>query len=387
MGWTCSRAMPAGHSELHSLIVLLYIINDTEVRVDEKASSASQGGTSSYVAGIINHLLEKGKAFGLIGNFSVSTRLNCPVHAIHPTGNAGFLQELFTFFARQSFQSDDILYFQRPDHAFCAFFSKGKKIIHLHGQQRTTIRYRRSLIHRFIYNLLESLAMRFSSKVIATDQVTAHLYLQLYPFLKNRLTVIPTGIDTEFFSPVDSNNITRDLTTLLYIGRLGYPKRVDQVIRGFELALKIRPELNLVITGDGQDKDRLQDLVSGLKLSDKVTFTGVIGRRDILELIRRSFAGILLSFNEGSPISLKECLACGIPVIANDVGDVREYIIQGKTGILVDADSDTEISEAILSLSNVSESYKEQCLEIAAQYSQEALYKKTIQFLSEESSQ
>ena len=57
---------------------------------------------------------------------------------------------------------------------------------------------------------------------------------------------------------------------------------------------------------------------------NNVTFTGLLTKHQVRDLIHPSDAAILLSAHEGSPISVKEVLACGKPVIVNDVGDLTD---------------------------------------------------------------
>ncbi|MFZ4523696.1 MAG: glycosyltransferase [Bacteroidales bacterium] len=81
----------------------------------------------------------------------------------------------------------------------------------------------------------------------------------------------------------------------------------------------------------------------------------------------------MLSSHEGSPISVKEVLACGKPVIVNDVGDLSEYVIPGKNGYIVDPHNSKEVAEAILSAFENSQSMREACIASMVPYDQDVI--------------
>lgn len=361
---------------------MLYIINDTRVSVGTKISkSASQGGTSAYVADFINFLLSQNVRFGLIGNFGIEDAELKHYFPIHPESNFSFLKHLFRFFQKHTFTSEDTLYFQRPDHAATARFTKAKIVIHLHGQQRTSIKNRRGFLERLLYNYLERTGLKRAAKVIATDSITSEIYRKHYPFLNTKLVIIPTGIDTEYFQHTAEDNALISVShvkTLIYIGRLAYPKRVDQVIRAFEIAGRQTDSLRLIITGEGADSHSLRELVNQSGLQSKVEFTGSINKAEIKQKANQSIGGILLSYHEGSPISVKELLACGKPVICNNAGDVTDYIKTGLTGIIVNADSLQEIAAAMVKLAENPDIYTENCLEMAKKYDAQNLMDTTF---------
>jgi glycosyltransferase involved in cell wall biosynthesis len=349
---------------------LINIINDSGIVIENQGIQNSQGGTAAYIAGLIRFFRENGIQYCLTGNYTVSDPSQ-NVRVIRSTSNAGFIVRLFMYLSTHSQKRDEILYFQRPDHVFAGIFSKGKKILHLHGQPRTIIKNGRNPITWLIYNLLENIGMRFVHKVITTDRLAAELYVKHYPFLKARISIIPAGIDTAYFFPsAERPSIPGSVKpgTLVYIGRLGYPKRVDQVIRAFGIAKATDNSLKLVITGSGNDKSKLEHLADASGLSDSIVFTGELPKQEIRNLVQTADAAILLSYSEGSPISIKECLACGVPVIANEVGDVSEYVITGKTGAIVNPEALDEIATAIKNVISSDGSMKEACRQKSLDY-------------------
>lgn len=162
----------------------------------------------------------------------------------------------------------------------------------------------------------------------------------------DRIEVIYNGVDVESLTP-DSN--ARSTTPLFsYLGRLKRYKRVDLVIKAF--ALLDAREARLEIAGKGDDRDRLESLVGRLNIEDRVRFRGYITEQEKRELLRRSWATVLASPKEGWGISNLESAACGTPVIAADSPGIRESVVDGETGFLVQGSNVGEYAAAMRGL-------------------------------------
>ncbi|MFZ4708038.1 MAG: glycosyltransferase family 4 protein [Bacteroidales bacterium] len=344
---------------------MLYLVNDTSISILEKADSSSQGGTSAYLGGFINFLLNKKIEFGLIGNFEIKDKSARNAYISHPATNLAFLKYLFNLFLRKKFSQNDILYFQRPDQLACSIFGKKIRILHLHGQQRTTIIKNRNLIVKVFYLILERIGMHMANLVLVTDKKTASVYLKHYPFIAKKIKIVPTGIDLTFFA--DSTGIpSKEKTTLsrelVYIGRLAPPKKVLDMLQAFKIVSGTNANSHFSIAGKGSLKNSIQQSVIDMELEDKVSFVGVLSKDEVRKLIHNCDAAILLSGNEGSPISVKEILACGKPVIVNDVGDLTEYVIEGKNGYIVNPDNHPEVAAAITKAFANGDNMRESCI-------------------------
>jgi glycosyltransferase involved in cell wall biosynthesis len=350
---------------------MLYLIHDTAIKIlVNNAIPVSQGGSSSFVAGFINHLFGKQIPFGLIGNFGAEG-VNIKCFPFHSGSNLGFLFKLTLFFLTRKFSKSDILYFHRPDHLALAWLYASKKILHLHGPMRITMKERRGLISRSVYFFLERRAMHGAALIITTDKRTAILYSEVYPFAKEKIHIFPAGMAYSFFSTGAGQIESKAENTanrLIFAGRLAYPKRIFDIIEAFAIASEKLPHLELHIAGDGPLREETERLVHKKVLEEKLTFHGVLSKDDLRALIHTCKAGILLSHSEGSPISVKEKLACGKPVIVSDVGDCKDYVIEGKTGYIVDADNHQQVADAIMKAFADGDAMAAACMEIAKQY-------------------
>ncbi len=157
-----------------------------------------------------------------------------------------------------------------------------------------------------------------------------------------RVVSIPNGLDPEVFHPVeraasDSSRPQR----IIGVGRLVPSKRFDLAISVLAHLVKVI-DIELVVAGDGPERNRLEALAEGLP----VTFLGHLSdRRTLAETIRSSDVLVMPSASEGYPNAILEALACGLPVVASNVPGIRA--VAGIGVKLVD-DSPEAWSKAIL---------------------------------------
>jgi len=137
------------------------------------------------------------------------------------------------------------------------------------------------------------------------------------------------------------------------VGRLSVEKGLIHLLAACAKLLRDGVPLKVLIVGDGPQRKELEQLSLELGLGDRVVFAGF--REDIAEWILCMDVFVLPSLTEGTPISLLEAMACGVPVIASAVGGVPQVIQHGETGMLVSPGSEDEISNAVLTLFRDSE--------------------------------
>ena len=134
---------------------------------------------------------------------------------------------------------------------------------------------------------------------------------------------------------------------IVSIGRLDANKNHEMIIRAFANLLGKYPEYSLIIYGEGELREYLQELILALKLEEKVFLPGVIP--DVAEKIEKSALFILASYSEGVSNALIEAMALGLPVIATDVpsGGTAELIWHGKNGWIIPVGDQTALEEAM----------------------------------------
>ena len=120
----------------------------------------------------------------------------------------------------------------------------------------------------------------------------------------------------------------------LSVGRLELNKRVDLIIRAMALT---DPSVRLVIAGHGADRPRLDALVSTLDLRDRVTFTGDVSDRELVDLYANALAVVYPPFDEDyGYVTLEAFLARKPIVTTTDAGGPLEFVEEGVNGLVAD---------------------------------------------------
>jgi len=135
---------------------------------------------------------------------------------------------------------------------------------------------------------------------------------------------------------------------MLTVGRVVYQK-------GLDLALHALADLKSLswewwVAGDGPQLESLKKLAFELELEDRVRFVGWQSKEQLLNLYQQANLFIFPSRHEGMPNAVLEAMACGLPVIATEIGGNEELVESGKTGLLVPAESVEALSVALKKL-------------------------------------
>ncbi|GAI02580.1 unnamed protein product, partial [marine sediment metagenome] len=110
---------------------------------------------------------------------------------------------------------------------------------------------------------------------------------------------------------------------------------------------------SLYIVGDGPLKQELKAKIQDLGLEDRVYLIGVC--KDIPTLLSQADALVLSSVWEGLPNVILEAMAAGLPIVATDIGGVRELVSDGENGFLVPCQEPMLLAEAMMHLMAITE--------------------------------
>lgn len=144
----------------------------------------------------------------------------------------------------------------------------------------------------------------------------------------------------------DINSIKQN--EFIFVGRLDYSsKRVDRILKVWEIIQLKNKDWSLTIVGDGTDKKRLEYLSKKLKL-ERITF---VGHTNPQEYYKRAKILLMTSNYEGTPMVIPEAMAYGvIPIVMNSFAGVNELIQNGYNGILTKPFCVTDMANAIQEL-------------------------------------
>ncbi|MBT4482199.1 MAG: glycosyltransferase family 4 protein [Candidatus Latescibacteria bacterium] len=219
----------------------------------------------------------------------------------------------------------------------------------------TTKAYRRSLLEEKIIGTL----LRECTFLVTISPVVTEEFLE-YGIPEERIIEIIPAVDAETFTPGPrpANLVEKlgleDKQVLLTVSRLTERKGHDLVLKALDI-LRNHDKLHYVIVGIGEDRERLEGIITKSGLSGRVTFTGRIDDSELPDYYRlcdiyvmpnREVLGSTDSI-EGFGISFIEANACEKPVIAGRSGGTSAAVEDGVSGYRVDPENPEELAEKI----------------------------------------
>lgn len=165
----------------------------------------------------------------------------------------------------------------------------------------------------------------------------------------NRVHYIPNGIDPGRFTSVEHRRDARRRLGLADRFTVGFVGRLDR-LKGLRFLLAAIAEvssgpLQVLIVGDGEDRNALEDQAHALGVADRVLFVGQ--QTDTPRCYCAMDLFVLPSLVEAFPMVLLEAMSCGLPTIATDVGDVHQIVQDGITGWIVPPGSSEALRNAL----------------------------------------
>jgi glycosyltransferase involved in cell wall biosynthesis len=189
-------------------------------------------------------------------------------------------------------------------------------------------------------------------KVTAVSQDVAQAHLTAGMVSRNKLTVLPNGVDVDAWRPNATVGATmrqeigvRNEFLWLAAGRLDTVKDYSTLLRAMH---ELPAWARLVIAGEGPLQNDLLQLSARLGLENRVRFLGF--EPDVKRWMQAADGFVLSSSWEGLPMALLESAACALPAVATEVPGTREIIFNGWTGWLTPAGDADALSKAMLTV-------------------------------------
>jgi len=154
--------------------------------------------------------------------------------------------------------------------------------------------------------------------------------------IKKHIEVLPTPINLSIIKKTINNN---GKLTVLHVGRLCKEKRIDIVLRSFEKICK-KIDSRLIITSDGPDRKRLEELCKELEIDKNVEFTGFVSDKDLIKIYSSADVFVSASDTETQGLVILEAMACGCPVIVRNALGFKDFIKNKENGILFEKEDE-----------------------------------------------
>ncbi|MGJ7915223.1 TIGR03088 family PEP-CTERM/XrtA system glycosyltransferase [Massilia sp. LXY-6] len=216
------------------------------------------------------------------------------------------------------------------------------------------------------HNLLRRLLVPVIDRFVPVSRDLDRWLQEVVGIPAAKTLLIDNGVDTERFRPASDTPPASDPAepwsaaagsscghpfVIGAVGRLQDVKHHAGLIEAFALLRHMLPEqsarLRLVLVGDGPLRARLEQQVAAAGLQDCVWLAGA--RSDVAPVMRSFSLFALSSIAEGTPVTMLEAMASGLPVVSTAVGGIPDLVLDGATGTLVPPRDPQRMAEALAS--------------------------------------
>ncbi|MHB8092095.1 MAG: glycosyltransferase family 4 protein [Syntrophales bacterium] len=236
-----------------------------------------------------------------------------------------------------------------------------------------------------LFIMLERWTARITNALImlTPQELQDHLDLRIAP--REKFTVIHSGVNLKKFGSAQSHSdrkraiseVPDNMVVIGTVGRLTAIKGQDVLIRAFAELKQAGEDVFLVLLGEGERRGELEEMARLLQISDSVMFLG--WRPDVAAVMASFDIFCLPSLNEGMGKVIVEAMAMGLPVVASNVGGIKDLVRKGENGLLVPPGDVTALAKALSLLCSAPQERRrmgDAGRLLAPSYSSEAMIKK-----------
>lgn len=295
------------------------------------------GGAELYVHELAKRWVKEGNSVTVFaGNDRKNTRYDL-IDGVHIVRRGGFytvyVWAFIYYLIRFRGRFDVIIDAQNGIPFFTPLYAKEKVFALLHHVHQDVFYKYLPKPLAFFAASLEKYLMPFvyrNTRFITVSESSRQDMIHL-GITKASIQVINPGVDLDSLTPGEKS----PTPTIFSIGRLKAYKSIDVLIKAFKKVLVSVPNAELVIAGDGEEKETLRALVEELDLKTRVRFLGKISEKEKLAWFQKAWVFVNPSMMEGWGITTIEANACGVPVVASDIPGLRDSVQNPHTGFLV----------------------------------------------------
>ncbi len=185
-----------------------------------------------------------------------------------------------------------------------------------------------------------------SSQFIAVSLAMQQLLRSLWPKIDCVMT--PYGIDTSLFA--GQRAASERFVRLLFIGRMGLLKGEQDLIQALQRVVEVAPNFRLDMLGQLSDTIAAECRESGLR--PLIDHLGPVSLAERITFFKRADIFVLPTYAEGTPISMLEAMAAGLPVVSTPVGGIPDVVKDGVEGYIVEPGDVAALADRLAQLIN-----------------------------------
>ena len=210
-----------------------------------------------------------------------------------------------------------------------------------------------------VFRWIERVLAKLTTKLIVVSEEVGRDLIRLKVAGGDRIKVVELGFDLERFVVSNEDraklreslrsdlSIPLDRKVVTLVGRIVPIKRLDRFL-AIANRLREREDIHFLIVGDGELRPQLESSEAARALGERVTWTGF--RHDLVPIYCASDVVALTSDNEGTPVSLIEAQAAGVPVVTTNAGGAGDVVEDGISGRVLDREDEYGMANAIIEI-------------------------------------
>jgi len=203
-----------------------------------------------------------------------------------------------------------------------------------------------------LYSNILNFAMKYSDIVTVVSNTMYKDLINKYPAYKSKVYFLPNGVDEELFKlPTPNHKTLNNIFTVLVVASLIKGKNIETIIKAVA-RIKDTQSCNLLIVGDGPEREFLKKLVNELELSSLTEFMGVIDPDKMNMIYKKADVLVVSSLSEGRTNVILEAFAAGVPVLASAIPSTQEMVTDHVNGILFQSGNIGSLSQKLSELMN-----------------------------------
>ncbi len=172
------------------------------------------------------------------------------------------------------------------------------------------------------------------TQILYNAQITVSQDFKKVKNINDKIFYISNGVDTKNFDKVKTSKFKNP--TIIFVGRLHPQKNLPNLIKALAIVKENIPQINLIIVGEGQEKESIRKTVLELNLESNVILKGELPLTTLIGLYKYSHLFVLPSIYEGQPLTLLEAWAAKIPAVVSATSDCAYLVKNGVNGYLID---------------------------------------------------
>lgn len=338
------------------------------------------GGVEVYIKNIIHninnksYLINRNITFDLIGigsKYLFNKNPNKLFNKFYSVNNKSisnfnFMINLFKKIKNINLNKYSILHAQRIDSLlpFILYKYSNRMVCTLHGAQRKNTYYKKGIIKGMIYDIIELFCINRIDILIAVDTDTYNYYTNRFPHIKDKIHIIPNGVDLNIFHPYSKNKLNQIHNNygfnnfspkILFVGRLEKEKNILFLLKVYHKVQTYFKNAIFIIVGDGHEKENLKYYIKINNIKN-VILLGKVSQIKLVDIYNLSNLLVIGSKFEASPTTIREAIACNIPVVTTDVGDIKK-LFQKIEGIKIVSENIDNFSMTVIDILSKNKTY------------------------------